>query len=214
MQIISKRLKCLEGFLKVFDLVSVTEPLPSLLSGTSLLSSWLLTWTSMRCIYLQKQTKNCKRTNITTCNSFNFMSIYGSFTVVWDISGQLICLQSGPCFPEVSSALSHVSRAELMLTLGRCRGNSADPERFTEKQIKQPFSVPHAVRMQWCWPVRPQGCENHQHEAVFLHCTSLVFLHIKMYMIGMHIIFLLTDSFNKALCQSAVMVLTFCLLWG
>lgn len=29
-----------------------------------------------------------------------------------------------------------------------------------------------------------------------------IFTH-EMYMIGMHIIFLLTDSFNKALCQSA-----------
>lgn len=37
-----------------------------------------------------------------------------------------------------------------------------------------------------------------------------IFTH-KMYMIGMHIIFLLTDSFNKALCQSAAMVST-CLL--
>ncbi len=37
-----------------------------------------------------------------------------------------------------------------------------------------------------------------------------IFTH-KMYMIGMHIIFLLTDSFNKALCQSATMVSS-CLL--
>lgn len=32
MQIISKRLKCLEGFLKVFDLMSAAEPLPSLIA--------------------------------------------------------------------------------------------------------------------------------------------------------------------------------------
>lgn len=31
-------------------------------------------------------------------------------------------------------------------------------------------------------------------------------------MIGMHIIFLLTDSFNKALCQSAAMASTLCSL--
>lgn len=36
-----------------------------------------------------------------------------------------------------------------------------------------------------------------------------IFTH-KMYMIGMHIIFLLTDSFNKALCQSAVVSSLFC----
>lgn len=42
------------------------------------------------------------------------------------------------CFPEVSSALWRVGGRVDSETVS---GNSADPERFTEKQIKQPFSV-------------------------------------------------------------------------
>lgn len=45
-----RRLQCLEGFLKVCDLMSATDSLPSFLP--LVLSSWSLTWASMRCIYL------------------------------------------------------------------------------------------------------------------------------------------------------------------
>lgn len=45
--------------------------------------------------------------------------------------------------------------------------------------------------------------DYHRHEAVFFRLYILsIFTHEDVYD-GMNIIFLLTDSFNKALCQSA-----------
>lgn len=45
--------------------------------------------------------------------------------------------------------------------------------------------------------------DYHRHEAVFFKLYILsIFTHEDVYD-GMNIIFLLTDSFNKALCQSA-----------
>lgn len=135
------------------------------------------------------------------------MSIYCSFTVV-----QIVCVQLPAVHREKPGSPRRWNTAvSLALTCQRSRegvdletvsGNSADSERFKEKQIKQPFSVLHAVRMQCCWPVRPPGCENNQlpstRSCFFTLYILSIFTH-KMYMIGMHIIFLLTDSFNKAL---------------
>lgn len=74
------------------------------------------------------------------------------------------------------------ARHRITTTLPPSPQRPADYGGKLSRSIKQPFSVPHAVRMQCCWPVRPRGCENNKLPSTwscFLHCTSLVFLHIK-----------------------------------
>lgn len=94
-------------------------------------------------------------------------------------------------------------------------GKLSGSRKIHRKADQTAFFCLHAVRMQCCWPVRPPGCENNKLPSTWSCFFTLYILSIfthKMYMIGMHIIFLLTDSFNKALCQSAASVSTFCLL--
>lgn len=189
MQIISKRLKCLEGFLEVWP--CVCDRIPPL--------SLVLVY--YHDYYVNKHEINLfinrKRTNITTCNwvklHVRLLSLSGRF----------------PRFPAVSSAPQRVGGAELTSTRRRCRETQQIQK---DPQKSRSNSLFLSVMLWGCSGAGHWGREDvkttnyHQHEAVFLHLS--IFTH-KMYMIGMHIIFLLTDGFNKALCQTTAVVSMF-----
>lgn len=138
------------------------------------------------------------------------MSIYCSFTAVWDICGQLpAVLRVGHvslkhCNTEVSSALRHVSGAEVMLILGQCQ----ETQQIDQTAFFCPSSCQDAVLLAGKAARMWKQHITINMKLFFTLYILSIFTH-KMYMIGMHIIFLLTDSFNKELCQSAAVVSTY-----
>lgn len=145
------------------------------------------------------------------------MSIHCSFTVAWDICGQLPAVrQSGPRFPE--SLRGRGRRRSCRRHRDGVDSDTASGKLWRASQKSGSNCIfLCSVQMQSCWPVSPPRCENNKLPSTWSCFFTLYILSIfthKMYMIGMHIIFLLTDSFNKALCQSAAIVSTFCSLCG
>lgn len=143
------------------------------------------------------------------------MSIHCSSTVVWDISGQLPAVRG----------VGRVSPRHCVTKVAAALWDGADSDTVSGKLRKGSqksgsnslflYSTMLGCRAAGQWARHDVKTTNyHQHEAVFFTLYILSIFTHKMYMIGMHIIFLLTDSFNKALCQSAAMVSTFCLLCG
>lgn len=116
-----------------------------------------------------------------------------------------------------SARLSRLSEA--VLTLRQCRGTQRIQK---DSQKSRSNSLSLSFMLSGCSAAGQWGRQDvkttnyHQHEAVFFTLYILSIFTHKMYMIGMHIIFLLTDSFNKALCQSAATcwLCLLCAVWN
>lgn len=148
------------------------------------------------------------------------MSIYCSFTVVRDVFADSFQLfTEWATFPRgtviLKSSLLHVYKSveQRWCWLWDSVGKLSRSRKIQRKADQTAFFCPsccqdavllagQAARM---WK---QQITINMKLFFTLYILS-IFTH-KMYMIGMHIIFLLTDSFNKALCQSATTVSTFC----
>lgn len=104
---------------------------------------------------------------------------------------------------EVSSALWHVSGAEVMLILRQCQ----ETQQIDQTAFFCPSSCQDAVLLAGKAARMWKQHITINMKLFFTLYILSIFTH-KMYMIGMHIIFLLTDSFNKELCQSAAVVST------
>lgn len=157
-------------------------------------------------LFINSKQKEKKPQTCTNITKRNWVLMPFPSTVALQLCGRLwtasSCSQRA-LFPRgVGAAVG----SEAVLTLRRCRGTQRIPK---ESQKSRSNSLSLSFMLSGCSAAGQWGRQDvkttnyHQHEAVFFTLYILSIFTHKMYMIGMHIIFLLTDSFNKALCQSA-----------
>lgn len=140
------------------------------------------------------------------------MSIYCSFTAVWDVWTAASCSQRGPCFPE--ALLSWIQLSSLTRRRSRTDIDSETLCRETQQIDQTAFFCPPCCRDAGLLAGEASRMwKQHITITTKLFFTLYILSIFTMYMMGMHIIFLLTDGFNKALCQSAVTALTVFVLW-